>query len=291
MGIVSGLSTFAILTGLTPIIPTGQVTLILLAINAGLLLLMAAMIGGQVLFLFQERRKGTAGAGLHIRLIFLFSLIAVVPAIIVAVFASATLNRGLDTWFSLRTQAIVNSAVTVAEEYIKNTAEATRADVANISADLNQQKALFDTDRAAFVRRVARHTALRGLAGAFVFDQSQKRIDVNVTANDRVKFLAPTPETIALADKGELVLIPPGEGGNLVRALIKLQNFPTHYFYVYRVISPTVIQQLTKTREAKAEYDRLMQQRIGVQLTFGMMYAVVAFVFLLGGHMDRLVVF
>ena len=281
LGIVSGLSTFAILTGLTPIIPTGQVTLILLAINAGLLLLMAAMIGGQVLFLFQERRKGTAGAGLHIRLIFLFSLIAVVPAIIVAVFASATLNRGLDTWFSLRTQAIVNSAVTVAEEYIKNTAEATRADVANISADLNQQKTLFDTDRAAFVRRVARHTALRGLAGAFVFDQSQKRIDVNVTANDRVKFLAPTPETIALADKGELVLIPPGEGGNLVRALIKLQNFPTHYFYVYRVISPTVIQQLTKTREAKAEYDRLMQQRIGVQLTFGMMYAVVAFVFLL----------
>ncbi len=113
LGIVSGLSTFAILTGLTPIIPTGQVTLILLAINAGLLLLMAAMIGGQVWFLFQERRKGTAGAGLHIRLIFLFSLIAVVPAIIVAVFASATLNRGLDTWFSLITQAIVNSAVSV----------------------------------------------------------------------------------------------------------------------------------------------------------------------------------
>ena len=55
----------------------------------------------------------------------------------------------------------MNSAVTVAEEYIKNTAEATRNDVANISADLNQQKPLFDSDRAAFVRRVARHAALR----------------------------------------------------------------------------------------------------------------------------------
>ncbi len=132
-----------------------------------------------------------------------------VPAIIVAVFAFVTLSRGLDTWFSERTQAIVNSAVTVAEEYIKNTAEATRADVANISADLNQQKPLFDSDRAAFVRRVARHAALRGLAGAFVFDQSQKRIDVNVTASDKVKFLAPSPEMIALADNGDLVLIPP----------------------------------------------------------------------------------
>ena len=281
LGVISGLSTFAILTGLTPITPTSQVTWTLLVLNAGLLIVMAAMILWQVLFLFQERRKGTAGAGLHIRLIALFSLIAVVPAIIVAVFAFVTLNRGLDTWFSQRTQAIVNSAVNVAEEYIRNTAEATRADVANISADLNQQKPLFDSDRPAFVRRVARHAALRGLAGAFVFDQGQKRIDVNVTANDKVKFLAPSPETIALADKGDLVLIPPGEGGNLVRALIKLQSFPTHYLYVYRIISPAVIDQLTKTREAKAEYDRLLQQRLGVQLTFGMMYALVAFVFLL----------
>ncbi|MBP9175478.1 MAG: PAS domain-containing sensor histidine kinase [Rhizobiales bacterium] len=281
LGIVSGLSTFAVLTGLTPIIPTKEVTTTLLLLNTGLVILMAAMIGSQVLFLLKERRKGTAGAGLHIRLISLFSLIAVVPAIIVAVFAFVTLSRGLDTWFSERTQAIVNSAVTVAEEYIKNTAEATRADVANISADLNQQKTLFDSDRPAFVRRVARHAALRGLAGAFVFDQSQKRIDVNVTASDKVKFLAPSPEMIGHADKGELVLIPPGEGGNLVRALIKLQSFPTHYFYVYRFISPTVIEQLTKTREAKAEYDRLLNQRTGVQLTFGMMYALVAFVFLL----------
>jgi two-component system nitrogen regulation sensor histidine kinase NtrY len=281
LGILSGLATFAILTGLTPIIPTKEVTTTLLLLNTGLVVLMAAMIGGQVLFLLKERRKGTAGAGLHIRLISLFSLIAVVPAIIVAVFAFVTLSRGLDTWFSERTQAIVNSAVTVAEEYIKNTAEATRNDVANISADLNQQKPLFDSDRAAFVRRVARHAAIRGLAGAFVFDQSQKRIDVNVTASDKVKFLAPTPDMIALADKGDLVLIAPREGGNLVRALIKLQSYPTHYFYVYRFISPAVIEQLTTTREAKAEYDQLLKQRTGVQLTFGMMYALVAFVFLL----------
>jgi two-component system, NtrC family, nitrogen regulation sensor histidine kinase NtrY len=281
LGIASGLSTFAILTGLTPIIPSKDITTALLVLNTGLVVIMALMIGGQVLFLLKERRKGTAGAGLHIRLISLFSLIAVVPAIVVAVFAFVTLSRGLDTWFSERTQAIVNSAVNVAEEYIKNTAEATRADVANISADLNQQKPLFDSDRAAFVRRVARHAALRGLAGAFVFDQSQKRIDVNVTASDKIKFLAPSPEMIAHADKGDLVLIPPVEGGNLVRALIKLQSFPAHYFYVYRLISPAVIEQLTKTREAKAEYDRLMKQRTGVQLTFGMVYALVAFVFLL----------
>jgi len=281
LGIVSGVSTFAILTGLTPILPTVNVTSALLLFNSSLFIVMAAMIGGEVLVLFKERRRGTAGAGLHIRLVSLFSLIAVVPAIVVAVFAFVTLNRGLDTWFSQRTQAIVNSAVTVAEEYVTNTAQATRADVANISADLNQQKGLFETDRAEFVRRVGRHAALRGLVGAFVFDQEHKKIEVNVTANDKIRFFAPPPEMMERADKGELVLMPPAPGGNLVRALIKLQAFGGKYLYVYRIISPTVINQLTKTREAKAEYDKLLGQRVGVQLTFALMYAVVAFVFLL----------
>ena len=83
------------------------------------------------------------------------------------------------------------------------------------------------------------------------------------------------------ADKGELVLIPPAQGGNLVRALIKLQGYPNHYLYVYRILPPAVIGQLIKTRDAKAEYDRLMTQRGGLLATFALMYALVAFVFLL----------
>ena len=142
---------------------------------------MAAMIGSQVLFLLKERRKGTAGAGLHIRLISLFSLIAVVPAIIMAVFAYVTLSGGSTHGFQNATQAIVNSAVTVAEEYIKNTAEATRADVANISADLNLQKTLFDSDRPAFVRRLARHRPSEDLPVPLSLTRARNASNVNVT--------------------------------------------------------------------------------------------------------------
>jgi two-component system, NtrC family, nitrogen regulation sensor histidine kinase NtrY len=281
IAILVGLGTFAVLTGLTPITPTSRITAGLLMLNTVVLVIMAAMIGTQLFVLLREKRRGTPGTSLHTRLVSLFSLMAVVPAIIVAVFAVVTLNRGLDTWFSARTQAIVNSAVGVAEEYIRGSAEATRADVAAISADLNQQKTMYDQNRQDFVRRVARHAAIRGLAGAFVFDQVAKRIDANIYAADSIKFVPPSDQMMAQADKGELVLVPPPTGGNLVRALIKLQNFPSHYLYVYRVLSPQVVDQLAKTRDAKAEYDRLLNQRTGVQLTFALVYAIVAFVFLL----------
>lgn len=281
MAVTVGLGTFAVLTGLTPIKPTPQSTALLLFLNGALVVTMALMVAGQLVFLSVEKRRGTPGAGLHLRLVALFSAVAVVPALLVAAFASVTLNRGLDTWFSERTRAIVDSAVQVAEVYIRDHTELTRSDAAAIAADLSQQRSLFDSDRPAFVRRVARHAALRGLAAAFVFDPAAKRIDVKATANEKINFYAPLPPDLAKAESGELVTIPIAGGGNVVRALIKLQNFDNSYLYIYRVVSPSVIDQLTKTREAKVEYDRLMAQRLGVQLTFAMMYAVVAFVFLL----------
>ena len=88
------------------------------------LLVLALLIFGQILFLLIERRNGTPGASLQLRLVSLFSVIAVVPAIVVAIFATVTLNRGLDAWFSQRTRAIVDSAVYVAETYVHDHGEA-----------------------------------------------------------------------------------------------------------------------------------------------------------------------
>ena len=281
LGILTGFVTFLVLTGLFPIQPSEQAISWLLGANAFLVAIMATLVIFQVSQLLLDLRRGTAGAGLHVRLLSLFSVVAVVPALLVALFASVTLNRGLDSLFSERMQAIVNTASGVAEAYVDNAAQATRSDVANIAADLTQQLPMFRDDKPTYVRRVARHAALRNLAAAFVFDAQAKRVEVNVTASDRIKFLAPSDVQIQQADKGELVLIPPNDGSNLIRALIKLQGYQSHYLYIYRLVSPTVLQQLAATREAKAEYDKQLQQRLGVQVTYGAVFALLALVFLL----------
>jgi two-component system, NtrC family, nitrogen regulation sensor histidine kinase NtrY len=281
LGTAAGLATFLILTGLTPFKVDEQVISYLLFANGVLVLLMAALVASQVIQLLIARSKGTPGAGLHIRLITLFSIVAVVPALLVALFAAVTLNRGLDSWFSDRTRSIVDTAAQVAEAYQQNASEATRSDLANIAADINEQRPLFDSDRKAFVQRVARHALLRNLAAAFIFNSQQQQIETNVTANDRIKFIEPTLEMIAKADKGEIVLVAPEAGSNLVMALIKLQNYDADYMMVYRILSPVVVDQLQQTRDAKAEYDRLMKQRLGLQLTYGLVYAMLALVFLL----------
>ncbi len=281
LGTIIGFATFLLLTGLTFIKPTSANISNMLIANGVVVIVMVAMIVGQIAHLFWERRQGTAGAGLHIRLVGLFSLVAVVPALLVAAFAAVTLNRGLDNWFSTQTRAIVETASTVADAYLTNASEATRNDLSNIATDLAQQLPDFNDDRPTFLRRLGRHVALRNLAAGFIFNDQTKQIEANVTANDKITFIAPPAESIAQADKGDVVLLPPGRGGNLIRALVKLQGYPNDYLYIYRIVSPAVIDQLTKTRDAKAQYDALQKDRVGVQLTFGLVYALVALIFLL----------
>jgi two-component system, NtrC family, nitrogen regulation sensor histidine kinase NtrY len=281
LGTVLGIITFLLLTGVGPVKLNPDLLNTLLWANAGLVSLMALMVLRQLWGLWRDYRMGTPGTGLHIRLISIFSIIAALPAVLVAVFATVTLNRGLDSWFSERTRAIVESATVVAEDYLKNAIEATRSDVANINADLVQQRAFFDNDRQGFLQRVARHAALRNLSAIYIFDPKIQKVEINVAANKDIPFVVPPDDALLKADAGELVIIQPSPNGNIVRSLIKLQNFSNHYLYVYRVVSPTVIDQLVKTRAAKAEYDALLVQRTGVQLTFALVYALVTLILLL----------
>src|SRR5262245_60954757 len=100
LALLSAVATFLVLATLTPISPTDVVVKTLLAINGLTVLLLIAVIAGEVWRVFQARRKGRAGSRLHIRIVALFSVIAAVPAVLVAVVATVTVDRALDRLFS-----------------------------------------------------------------------------------------------------------------------------------------------------------------------------------------------
>src|SRR6185295_526009 len=110
LALLSAAVTFAVLAGLTPLAPTHQVVVTVLAIDAVAALLLVAVIGREIWLIVQARRRGRAGARLHVRIIALFSIIAAVPTILVALVATVTLDRGLAPWFSTRIQAVIEFA-------------------------------------------------------------------------------------------------------------------------------------------------------------------------------------
>src|SRR6202012_5963577 len=100
LAVASCAITYALLSGLTPYTPTRAGLVAMGLVNLGLGLTLAALIAWRLVRVWAERKAGRAGARLNVQLVTWFSLIAVVPAILVAVFASVTLNLGLDAMFS-----------------------------------------------------------------------------------------------------------------------------------------------------------------------------------------------
>ena len=280
LSILTGLATYVILTGLTPIHPTRSLIIGLLAINSVLIAMMGFIIGWQVWRLLVARRQRIAGAGLHLRLVGLLSLSAALPALIVAVFATVTLNRGLDAWFSERTQSIVETSVSVALSYIEEQVDVARGDVQAMAASVAAQADVFNSDRQLFIRRLASFAAMRGVHGAFLIDAERKQIEANITANESIVFRPPDQEHLEAAAEGEVIVIGPGDG-NVIRGLARVEGLEDRFIYIYRLVNPELVEQLGKARDQKDAYDRMLEQRAGVQITFGLMYAGVTFVFLL----------
>ena len=113
LALLSALLTFVVLADLTPISPTQRVVVSLLAANAITVLVLLGVILREVWQVVQARRTGRAASRLHVRIVGLFSIIAAAPAILVAIVASVTLDRGLDRLFSTRTRAAIENSLIV----------------------------------------------------------------------------------------------------------------------------------------------------------------------------------
>ncbi|MCP6318868.1 hypothetical protein NL491_28400, partial [Klebsiella pneumoniae] len=74
--------------------PTPEVVRSFYLINAGSILLLVGIIVRELWQLILARRRGRAAARLHVQIVSLFSIVAVLPAVLVAVVANVTLERG-----------------------------------------------------------------------------------------------------------------------------------------------------------------------------------------------------
>ena len=63
------------------------------------------------------RRAGDSSARLHVKLVFFFSLVAAVPTLLVAVFASVLFQSGVQFWFSENNRGILEDANRLARGY------------------------------------------------------------------------------------------------------------------------------------------------------------------------------
>ena len=282
LAILSGFATFLILTGLTPISPTHKVVVTTLLVNGVLVVMLVGLITYQVIGLVRARLRGIAGARLHARIVGLFALVAALPAIIVAVVAGVTLDRGLDRWFSGRTQLMIQNSASVAQAYLDEHARAIRADLLSMARGADLAKPLFDENKARFDELVAGEARLHGLSGTYII-KDDLTILSRFVDRDGETYPVPPQWAIDRAREGETIILVPGpdDQSTQVGGITRLKNYDNTYLYLVRSLDPVVMQQVRDTARAILDYRELEARRLGVQVAFGLMYVGVSLILLL----------
>jgi two-component system nitrogen regulation sensor histidine kinase NtrY len=279
LAMLSAAATFLVLANLTPILPTHEAVLTLLLVNAFTVLLLLAVIVREVWRVYQARRRGRAGSRLHVRIVGLFSVIAAVPAIMVAVVASVTLDRGLDRLFSRQTNTLIENSLIVSQAYVREHAQIMHGDAIGTAIELARAKPLFDQNRDQFRQFITAQARIRGLPVMQILD---KDLDVVEQADVQINqsFIKPSREALASVNDEE-----PQIGvfldANYVAGIIKLRGYADSYVYVVRLLDPRVVAQLQATQEGVNQFAELQERRLGVQLAFALMYTVIALIVLL----------
>ena len=283
VAVLMGCLTYALLTDLIQYKLSRGAQIGLLLVNLTLVLSLATAIGWRIARLIATRRTGRAGAKLHVRLVTWFSAIAVVPVILVAIFAAVTLNLGLDQMFSGRVKQALDSAENVAHRFIVAEARGITLSAGEIAENLAHDPTLIDTNKqlnvGLMMTKIAFMTKDRGLIGSFLLDSQGHELGKSAALNYSAE-LKPSTSDFADAKAGK-ILVDGSPDTGLVHALVRLPFLKDAYLLVVERVDPQVFGYYNRTKAAVSEYNRLNDSRLETQLQFAALYAMVALVVLL----------
>src|SRR5437016_1989315 len=276
--LASGIATYLALTGAPPFGPRPTLVLSLLNLDLVLLLALAAVVAKRLFEVRAERRRNLAGSRLQVRLVGLFSLIAVLPTIIVAVFSYLFFSFGVESWFSDKVRTAISESVAVADAYVREHQQAIRADALAMANDLDRSASSLQLNPQYLAPVLTAQAAMRGLTEAAVLDRKGTML-ARTGLVFALGFEDVSQDAMTRAKQGEVVIMT-DDREERVRALVRLSEFSDLYLYVGRFIEPRVLAHRDETKLAAAQYERLEGQRSGFQITFAVSYILVAMLFL-----------
>jgi two-component system nitrogen regulation sensor histidine kinase NtrY len=166
---------------------TSRVALFVLIGNLALIAVLAFLIGRRVLAL--ARGAHEAGSRLHLRFVALFSTVAVIPAVLIALVFGVLVNRGVDQWFSQNVQASVENGAVVGRAYINDVSRSMDADLVTISEQLGSARSLFG-NRIQFNEALAQVGDIFGYPAIYILN-GQGEVLARAESAEAPPYLAP----------------------------------------------------------------------------------------------------
>ncbi|MFK5997671.1 MAG: PAS domain-containing sensor histidine kinase [Rhodobacterales bacterium] len=241
-------------------------------------LVIVALVAQRVMQMVAARRAKSAGSRLHMRLSAVFALVALIPTVLVAVFATVTLNIGIEGWFSERVRDAVGTSLLAAQAYEDEQRNDLTTDASFLDRYLVQQKRRMPLIAPGEIRDAlikGQSLIQRGLKEAYVIDSGAELV-ARGDKSYRFDYEPPSKEQFTEADKGAPVVIQDWEN-NEFRALLKLPNYFDRYLLVSRTVDGSILSLLDETKQTATLYNQLESERGRMLFDLGLIYLGFAF--------------
>jgi two-component system, NtrC family, nitrogen regulation sensor histidine kinase NtrY len=278
---VLGAGSFGMMSSGAPLSLRPNLVTTLVITNVSVLLLLGASLAGRLTRVWVERRRGSAGSRMHVRLVLLFSVIAVFPTILVGVFATAWFSLGIQQWFNDRVRTALEEGLQASQGYLAEHRDAIKTDALGMKADLERAGRLQTESPAVlgeadvFGQALANQTTLRGLDEAVIYDPDTNQVLASAGLMAGLDTGQVSQAAVQAARDGEVPILG-NDAETEVRALVELNSTPPLMLLIERAVDPHILDHMRHTEDAVAEYQRLDQNRSSLQVTFALIFALVA---------------
>ncbi len=277
-------TSFLIFSDYTPVRTTPSVVLGLFIANIVTILALALLVVLEGLALLVSWRAGAAGARLHMRIVGLFSIIASVPVILMALVGSITLDRSLNPAFMQDVRGFVQNTIQAATLYREAQCRSLLQETRLTAQDLDSAKAFLTADRAILRDYFASRAKFLGFSAAALLKPDGTMIERakvdNALGTLGTAIVKPSVQDFADAKKNEpLCLLLDGE--RTFVALRPVGLFPDTYLYTARPVDTFSVDFPRQAQQLVVRYDAFDRHRTSISIAFATMYVSIALIMLL----------
>lgn len=247
---------------------------LLVSLLSVVLLVLAFLIGRNVVKLILDRRRGIMGSRLKARLVIAFVGLTLVPTATTYFFASGLLTRALDGWFSSQVENSVNGAIEISRLHVSSMMQSMRITTRRVQEEIERA-----SDRGELRPLLDRVRRQYGLFGVTVLTDAQQVIADSHSAAAAIENFREPPlndEAIQRAKQGSFeVLLEDLDASSFVRAYAPFSRDQTQVIVLSQRVAPEVTQALAQVTDSYREYEQLKLYRNPLRTGYRLVLAMI----------------
>jgi len=243
------------------------------------LIILSALVAYQINKIILDHNKKHAGSQLHWRIAFLFGVISTLPSIFLAAFGFFIIDYSFRGWFSDRISTAVNESVKVAEDYLDEHTRSVKGSILEMVNDINRDAPKLVSNPKNLDNYLSTQAAVRNLSEAILLNSSKmilarSQFAFSIALNDL------DSQAFNKAKNGDLVILR-SDTHNKIKGLVKINRLVDVYLYAGRFLEPSVLDAIGRTKLASDQYQLLNIESTNIQISFGVLFFLVALFLLL----------